>query len=163
MNSNVPKLLLMPLSILVCAIPERYRLWWPIRNRSDLHVPAIASGAIEFLASAPGTIFYVAGALNAAKDGLGIAGLILNPSWIFAFLFIEGALRLLAAVSAEQVLPTLPLQIIAWVHDLIDARAAADELGPLLPDRIQRLECDDLRISSCRAKAHWNSYMTIRF
>src|SRR5215468_9950030 len=98
MNSRVPQLLLMPLSILVCAIPARYREWWPIRNPSDFHVPAIASGAIEFLAAAPGVVLYVAGAVNVAKGGFGVAGLILNPYAIFVVMFIEGAVRFLAAV-----------------------------------------------------------------
>jgi len=43
--------LLKTASVFVCAIPARYRQRWPLRTDADLHGPAIASGALEFLMS----------------------------------------------------------------------------------------------------------------
>jgi hypothetical protein len=110
-------------------------------------------------------LLYVATAMSVAKAGLGIAGLILNPFLPLLFMFVEGMVRGLAALAGEQVLPTLPLQIIAWMHDSLDRKTAERELGAAVVDKVERGDGKvfDLRIWSCRAKPHWNSYMTIRF
>jgi hypothetical protein len=124
------------------------------------------SGMIEFLLGAPGTMLYFGAAVGGARAGFGIVvGLILNPFLPFVFLFAEGAVRFLAAVSTAQILPMLPLQIISWLHDRKEGVKADRLLGPLIPDRVERGDGEswDLRILSCRPKAHWNPYMTIRF
>jgi hypothetical protein len=142
-------------SVFVCAIPARYRRRWPLQDE-DLRGATIASGTIEFLLGAPGTMLYV---------GLAVAGVILNPFLLSVFLLVEGAARLLAALSSGQILPTLPLQIVAWLHDRKEGKQADLLMGPLVADTIERGEGKpwDLRVSSCRAKPHWNPYMTIRF
>jgi hypothetical protein len=152
-------------SVFVCAIPARYRQRWPLRNDADLRGPAIVSGGLEFLIAAPGTLLYCATAMNVAKSGFGIDGLILNPFLPFPFLFAEGGVRLLAALGAGQVLPVLPLQIVAWVEDAMEGRSAREKLGPLSVDSIETGTGNpwDLRILSCRPKPHWNPYMTIRY
>lgn len=152
-------------SVFVCLVPRRYRRSWPIRADADLRVPAIASGVLEILIGAPGTALYVAVGLNAAKSGLGLAGLVLNPMLLFPFMLVEGIVRMLAAVGSAEILPTLPLQIVAWIHAARDGRAEDRERGELVVDVVEREDgvAYNLCIRSCRAKPHWNNYMTIRF
>jgi hypothetical protein len=152
-------------SVFVCVIPDRYRHWWPIRNEAELRGPAIASGLLETLIGAPGPALYFSVALNAARSGLGISGLILNPYLFLVFVFFEGLFRLLAALASAQILPTLPLQIVAWIHGARDNKAAESELGTLIADRVEKAEGKsyDLRVLSCRPKGHWNTFMTIHF
>jgi hypothetical protein len=152
-------------SVIVCAVPARYRRTWPLQNDDDLRGPAIVSGLLEFFLGAPGTMLYVGTAIAVAKGGFGVAGLVLNPFFPFVWLFAEGAVRFLAAFASGQILPTLPLAIIARIHGSKDEKEAALHLGALIPDKVERGEGKpwDLRVLSCRAKAHWNPYMTIRF
>jgi hypothetical protein len=138
-------------SIAVCAIPSRYRQWWPIRRNEELRVAAVVSGALEFLMGVPFGLVFV----NSAS--------VLDiPS---NFLMVEGAVRFLAALWSEQVLPTLPLQIVVWIQNAKESKQVDLQLGPLVADEIERGEGTpwDLRVLSCRAKPHWNPYMTIRF
>jgi hypothetical protein len=152
-------------SVFICVIPERYRRWWPIRIEAELRGPAIVSGVLETLIGVPGPALYFSVALNAAKSGLGVSGLILNPYFFLVFVFFEGLFRLLAALASAQILPTLPLQIIAWIHNARDGKAAESDLGILIADRVEKTEGKpyDLRVLSCRPKTHWNPFMTIHF
>lgn len=152
-------------SIFVCAIPKRYRRLWPLKHDEDLRAPAILSGTLEGMIGVPGSVAYVAVAMDTARDGLGIAGLILNPFLPFVFLMFEGIVRMLGAVGPRQILPTLPLQIVAWIHDAMDGKAREIEMGPVLIDVVERGDgkAFDLCVLSCRAKEHWNPYMTIRY
>lgn len=147
-------------SVFICAIPERYRRWWPVRNEADLRAPAIASGILEALIGAPGATLYFAVAVNR----FGIAGLVLNPFLPFLFMFFEGIIRLLAATGPGQVLPSLPFQIVAWIHDRADRKARDLELS-LIIDEVERGDGKtfDLCVYSCRPKQHWNPYMTVRY
>ena len=152
-------------TVIVCAVPERYRRSWPVKNPSDLRVPALASGLIEFLLGTPGTLFYVAVAMGGARAGYGTAGFVLNPFLPFPFMMAEGGVRFLAALTSEQALPTFPLAIIAWIHDAVEGRATKIRIGAPVMDRLERGSGSpyDLRVSSCRPKHHWNPYMTVRF
>jgi hypothetical protein len=152
-------------SVIVCAVPRRYRQTWPLREDGDLRAPAIASGALETLIGAPGAALYVAVGLKTASAGLGVAGLILNPYLPLLFMFLEGLVRTLAAVGSHQILPTLPLQIVAWIHDAVERKAGDRELGPVVMDAVEQGDgrAFDLMVLSCRAKEHWNPYMTIRY
>ena len=152
-------------SVVVCAVPARYRRPWPFQNDEDLRGPAIVSGLLEFLICAPGTAFYFATALSTARAGLGVAGLVLNPFLPFPFFFADGAVRFLGALVAEQILPTFPLAIIARIHDARDGKEAVRHLGPVVADKVESVEGEswDMRVLSCRAKHHWNPYMTIRY
>jgi hypothetical protein len=152
-------------SVVVTAVPARYRRTWPLHDDEDLRGPAIVSGLLEFLLSAPGTMFYFATVMSTARAGLGVAGFVLNPFWPFPFLLADGAVRFLAAFVSGQILPTFPLAIIARIHDRKDGKVAVAHLGPVVADKVERGERQpwDLRILSCRAKPHWNPYMTIRY
>jgi len=138
--SVILKVLLKAGSVFVCAIPLRYRRWWPLQKDEDLRGPAMISGLIEFLLGA-------------------------NPLAPSYFLLAEGAVRFLAAVSSRQVLPTLILQVFAWIGEAREKKQMAAQLGPLVPDRIERGQGKlwDLRVLSCREKPHWSPFMTIRF
>lgn len=157
--------LLLVASIFVCLVPERYRKSWPVRHAADLRGPAMLSGMLEFLIGAPGSLLYVVGAFDVAKQGGGLSGLVLNPFLPFVFIFAEGGVRFLAALSSGQILPTLPLFLIAAIHNRMDAKTAEHSLGSRVIDRMERVTGKpyDLRVLSCRLKPHWNSYMTIRF
>jgi hypothetical protein len=152
-------------SVFICAIPERYRRWWPIRNDAEFRGPAIASGILETVIGTPGPALYFAVARNAARSGLGVSGLILNPYLFLVLVFFEGLFRLLAALASAQILPILPLQIIAWIHSARDNKAEESELGILVSDRVERADGKPwgLRVLSCRPKGHWNPFMTIHF
>jgi hypothetical protein len=152
-------------SVFVCVVPERYRRWWPIRNEAELRGPAIASGILETLIGAPGPALYFASGLSAARSGLGVSGLILNPYLLLCFVFFEGLFRMLAALGSAQIMPVLPLQIVAWIHHMRDSKAAENKLGVLVSDQVEIAEGKphDLRVLSCRPKTHWNPFMTIHF
>ena len=152
-------------SVFVCAVPARYRRNWPLQSDDDLRGPAIVSGGLEFILGAPGALLYVSNAMGSAMGGMGLASLIFNPFLLFLGIFVEGGIRALAALGSAQILPTLPLQIIAWIHDRHDGKIAVETLGLLVVDKIERGDGNpwDLRVLSCRPKPHWNPYMTIRF
>lgn len=118
------------------------------------------SGVLEVLIGAPGTALYIAVGVN-----MGVAGLILNPFLPFVFMFLEGIVRFLAAAGPGQVLPSLPFQTVAWIHNFAERKAAEEELSPLVADELQRGDGKvfDLFVMSCRPKEHWNPYMTVRF
>src|SRR5690349_14542289 len=92
-------------SVVVCVIPARYRTNWPLQCDDDLRGPAIASGLLEFLLGAPGAMMYFATALSFARAGLGVAGFVLNPFLPAVFMFAEGGIRFLAALTSGQILP----------------------------------------------------------
>jgi len=152
-------------SMFIVMIPSRYRQWWPIRNDEELRAPAIASGLIEVFVGVPGTTAFVAFSIGAARAGLGVTSLIFNPFVIFPLILAEGLVRTLAAISSAQILPTLPLRLLAWIDSERGRRSADRELGPLVPDVVTCGDgvTSDLCIFSCRAKLHWNPYITIRF
>lgn len=157
--------ILLVASVFVSLVPERYRKSWPIRDAADMRGPAMVSGMLEFLIGAPGSLLYVGEAFDVAKQGGGFSGLILNPFLPFVFIFAEGGVRFLAALSSGEILPTLPLFLIAAIHNRTDAKAAEHSLGSRVIDQVERSTGKryDLRVFSCRPKPHWNSYMTIRF
>ena len=77
-------------SVFISAILERYRRWGPIRNEAELRRPGIASAILEALIGAPGPALYFAFALNAARSGFGVSGLILNPYFLLVLVFFDG-------------------------------------------------------------------------
>ena len=137
------------------ADPKRCRTSWS-RDRF---------GILETLIGAPGPALYFEVALNAARSDLGVSGMILNPYLFLVFVFFEGLFRLLAALASAQILPILPLQIIAWIHSARENKAAEREPGVLVVDRVEKSPGTsyDLCIQSCRPKRHWNPFMTIHF
>jgi hypothetical protein len=152
-------------SIFVCALPPRYRERWPLRSDEDLRGPAIVSGLLEFVISAPGTMFFIASGLATARGGFGIAGIFLNPFAIFPLFFVDGAVRFLAALASHQIVPTWPLGLIAWLARSKEDKLHQLSLGTLVPDKVERGDGKPwhLRVLSCRAKPHWNTYNSVHF
>jgi hypothetical protein len=84
-------------------------------------------------------------------------------TWLLAYFALEGLLRALAAAITGEVVPTLPLALVAWVHTRMDARRAERALGPRVLDEVEprtAYSAWDLRIRSCRPKP-WTALTTI--
>lgn len=81
--------------------------------------------------------------------------------WYFAF---EGAIRLYAAVVGREILPTLPLQAIAWLHGYGQKKKHDAWLGPLIIDEVKSGDGKqfDLEIRSCRPR-EWTALHTISY
>jgi hypothetical protein len=81
--------------------------------------------------------------------------------WYFAF---EGAIRLYAAVVSREILPTLPLQAIAWIHGYGEKKKHDAWLGPLIIDEVRPGDgkAFDLEIRSCRPR-EWSALHTISY
>ena len=75
---------------------------------------------------------------------------------------VEGGVRIFASVANSEVLPTLPLQLVAWAHDYGSYRYQERAMGPRVTDVVLPGVPGqyDLRIESCRPK-QWNSLTTI--
>ncbi|MFQ5925903.1 MAG: hypothetical protein ACE5MH_00520 [Terriglobia bacterium] len=82
---------------------------------------------------------------------------------LLIYLFVEGAVRLLAAVSSEQAIGSLPFYLL----EVGRARGAEIRreraLGPLIPDEVTRLGAHELRIASCRPRDTWDHLLTIEY
>jgi hypothetical protein len=84
-------------------------------------------------------------------------------SLLLIYFTVEGAVRMLAGLVTGEVVGTLPLQAVAWLHGKAEARWAERKLGPRVADLVQKgdgTSCD-LRILSCRPKKTWDRMMTI--
>ncbi len=179
------------LSIFVSLLPQRYRGHYLADANIDVKRGAILSGAVQFVAC--GALIWALypafsrqhiAELSASITASGHAGdkvvegmsmFAYGPIMVVAYLvrpltlvllyfMLEGVVRLTAAVAADQVIPTLSLQLVAWAHDLGKARYHEFELGPRIADLIEPGVAGkyDLKVLSCRPK-DWNPLVTIRF
>jgi hypothetical protein len=80
-----------------------------------------------------------------------------------AYFAVEGVVRGLAAFISGEVLPTLPLALVAAVHQKLSEQRAERSLGRRVPDEIEVVNSPDikLRIRSCRPKSSWDERITI--
>ena len=178
------------LSVVLTALPERYRRRWVYHGDVNVQRGALLSGFSEvvvallfflaryiwFIQYRPGTY---AGALikhdavEAMADtrlqfSVGILSLMeymIQPLTIFlVFLMIEGLLRGIAAVTTREVVPSLPLLAIAWIHGWFDHKSKENWLGPLVADVVRPgNQTDyDLKIESCRPR-EWTNLTTISY
>ncbi len=173
------------ISIFVALLPERYRRRYAWRFVSS--GGAIASGAVELTVALIIVLYrYVLFANNrvfggkpdvliaaaekggdAAIMGSGLfilAEYMLQPlTVLLAYFVIEGLARLSAGIASGEVVPTLPLQLIAWGHDTMQAKQQVRELGPPVEDLVQPGHGDfALVIASCRPKT-WTALTTISY
>jgi hypothetical protein len=100
--------------------------------------------------------------------GLGFSSTIeyvFHPMTVSFFYFaIEGVIRAVAAAATGEVVPTLPLGLVAIVHTQLQTRFAANAFGRRLPDTVEVSACGErLTVRSCRPKRHWNGYISIRY
>ncbi|MGH9651309.1 MAG: hypothetical protein ACRD3I_12670, partial [Terriglobales bacterium] len=61
--------------------------------------------------------------------------------------------------------PSLAARITAWFGSRRAQRRAQQEMAPLVPDLVERIQGEDyeLRIASCRPKAGWDNLMTVKY
>ena len=163
------------IELFVAMLPNRYRQWWP--QSEDGMVPAaLASGLILMataflLFCARYLIFFQRRVvelgmqiLNSPESNVPVYGVGIVASgeymtqpttWLLIFATIDSAFRFLAALSVGEVVPTLPLYPVVWIHGRLDAWAAEKKLGPIVPDRVQAVErkAYDVLVGASRKKA----------
>lgn len=172
-------------SMFVSLLPERYRrkCTWSYASSAS----AVTSGAVELVVSLI-TVLYryylfannrVFGGnpdvmLKAAEQGgdtaIMASGLfvlmeyLIQPvSVLLVYFVIEGLARLSAAVVSGEVVPSLPLQLIAWAHGGLENKKRQRDLGPPVEDLVQPGHGDfALVVASCRPKP-WTRMTTISY
>ncbi len=100
-----------------------------------------------------------------SSGGLALFEYIIQPvSLLLLYFVLEGLGRVTAAVVTGEVLPTLPLQLLAWGHRLAEGWKQERDLGPRVVDTVAPSESvgHDLRIESSRPKG-WNQLTTISY
>jgi hypothetical protein len=99
-------------------------------------------------------------------QGAALILFVLHPvTWALCYFTFEGALRLLAALVAEESPGSLPLVL---VDRLLTRGQRKKELGkiPLVRDEVSRGEGQqewDLKVASCRAKPFWKFPLAVRY
>jgi hypothetical protein len=175
--------------ILLALLPRRYRRWIEERGGGHLTAAAVASGLLQFLGCLVAFIlrFFLfrqqrmeqwmtetlgKGGLDLAASTAGQYAMgftttfeyLLQPLTVVLIYFtLEGVVRMLAGMITGEVVGTLPLQAVAWLHGQAEARWAEWKLGPRIVDLVQTGDGSryHLRILSCRPKQTWDRMMTI--
>jgi hypothetical protein len=173
------------LGIFATLLPARYRGHWLSDGNFDLRHGAILSACLQFVIC--GAVLWIRYpaflaarvAEMAARAGVSdktasvfieyAAGVfsvfqyMVNPiSLVLVYFMLEGGVRIFASVANDEVLPTLPLQFVAWAHDYASFRYEEKSMGARIADVVQPGEPGkyDLKIASCRPK-QWNHLTTI--
>jgi hypothetical protein len=97
---------------------------------------------------------------------LGLTNFLLHPiPMLLTYLAIEGAVRAFMAVALGQILPTLPLGLVAAVHNLFGVRKRKAETAILNSDVIEpaRDNTYDWLVLAARQKPQWSAYIGIEF
>ncbi len=138
----------------LAAYNTRYLLFFD-RRIGEMTVQAMGKGAEEALEST-----YV-------QFGMGFTTTleyVIGPvSVLLMYFCIEGMVRFAAALISDEVVPTLPLQLLAYAQQRVSKAAAERALGPRVVDEVQPGDGNTLRILSCRPKEGWNHLMTISY
>ncbi len=177
------------LSVVFSVVPARYRRRFLVDPDLNVQRGALVSGVVETvgcalalwlryppyvqgrMAEAGAAVAKAGGSDNISQGvaaystaGLSLFEYIVQPvSLMLVFFFLEGMARLTAAVVTGEVLPTLPLQLIAWAHRFGEDWKQERDLGPRIVDTVAPGAADyDLRIESCRPKP-WNPLTTISY
>lgn len=177
------------LGIIATLVPQRYRPRVLGDAQVQIKRAAILSGAGQFVLCAAALWFrypaFYARRVQEAADAVARIGgdktaiatahfsggvlalfeyLIQPLTVVLVYFLLEGIARLAAAVTTNEVLPTLPLQVIAWIHAGVSAQRKERALGPKVADLVQAGTGKDfeLRIESCRPK-QWTALSTIRY
>jgi len=85
-------------------------------------------------------------------------------SMALVYFSIEGTVRFVAATIQGEVVPTMPLQLVAWAHQGVARRRYETWLGEKVPDEVLRGSGQDFeyRVASCRPKP-WTPSTTISY
>ena len=101
-----------------------------------------------------------------ANYGTGIFALsefMFHPLHAFLlYMVYEAVIRAGAAFISEQIIGTLPLYVVGWVHGLFDKGAHRRYLGGRILDEVLP-NGDGFIVRSSRPKLHWNPYMTVEY
>lgn len=123
----------------------------------DLATTLIKHGAEEAMSSE--AVQYGAGFLTLGEY------LIRPTTWLLAYFALEGLLRSVAAAITGEIVPSLPLALVGFVHGKVESRRAERVLGPRVVDEVEARTAYspwDLRIRSCRPKP-WTALTTIAY
>jgi hypothetical protein len=177
------------ISIVLALFPERYRYRLGYAIGVDAHRGALVGGIIE--CSACGLIYcfrYIyflnerVGRFAEQIIGQGSEGAMANPnvqfgagmvslaeyvihpvSLLLLYFTFEGLVRWVSALVHDEIVPTLPLQLIEWAHHGIATAKHERDLGPAIEDLVQPGSGDfALVIASCRPKP-WTKMTTISY
>ncbi len=168
------------LGIFVSLLPPRYRGSHKLAEFTGLKGPATASGLMQLLGFFVLHIYHLLyvyrssvqrvaeQVFESGKDidmslqhfsaGLGALGLLeymINPvSMLLTYFLFEGMIRFIAALSAGQIVATLPLALIAGVHNWLDKAGEDKALGIRMVDMVKKGDGNefDLCIFSSRPK-----------
>ncbi len=151
-------------ALLLSFVPPFYRRTFVHKARTHLITASIASGFAEIVLVA---ILYARGFIEyIPKASIGpAASLEFLFSWqglLLAFFFVDGAVRLLAALAGQS-LGTIPLYVVAWIDEWRLRRGKKKAELPLVTDLVEPSAGDGLRISSCRIRKNWDKWMTVIF
>lgn len=182
-------MILLIISIVLALFPERYRNRMGYAIGVDPRRGALVGGYLEF--GVCGTAFCLRylvflnervgriaeqmigqnaehGMANPmVQFGAGATSLfeyLVHPvSLLLAYFTLEGLVRWVSALITDEVVPTLPLQLIAWAHYGVATAKHERELGPPVEDLVQPGSGDfALCIASCRPKP-WTQLTTISY
>ena len=177
--------------IVLSLLPERYRRWWEPASTLHFQRAAFVSGVVQLLVcfvlfivryldffvrrvqELGGAVIEAGHETALASDtlqfGMGTTAtleyLIQPLTLLLIYWMVEGLVRLGAAALTDEILPLLPLYLVAWAQERAEKRRAEKALGPRVADTVERGEGKDyeLRISSCRRKPSWDRLMTVGF
>lgn len=177
------KVLLFILGNFALLLPERYRSRLEVSASS-----ALVSGATQFVFClgifiyryahfAQNTLFGNTTVLLKAAEtggdtaimGSGIFVLLeymIQPLTLALVYFtFEGLVRGSAALVTGEIVPTLPLATIGWIHRKMEAVHAEMALGKRVSDQVESVDSPDikLRIQSCRPKVSWDHRITVSY
>ncbi|MGH9788978.1 MAG: hypothetical protein ACRD4U_09785, partial [Candidatus Acidiferrales bacterium] len=136
--------------IFLALLPQRYRRWVESRGGSHFTAAAVASGLLQFLgclgafigryflfrqqrmdqwaadvmAKGGEDLFAASGVQHTMGLATTMEYLIQPLTLVLLYFTFEGAVRLLAALVTGEVVGTLPLQGVAWLHGHAEARWA---------------------------------------
>jgi hypothetical protein len=105
-------------------------------------------------------------AVRFTTGAMGLTNFLLRPvPMSLAYMAIEGAGRAFMAVAFGQILPTLPLGMLAAVHSLFGIRKRKAEAAILNSDVIEpaRDNTYDWLVLAARQKPEWSPYIGIEF
>lgn len=145
------------LQAVACAMIWVFRLLWFIQYRTGtLAQGLIEKGRPEAMGSEH--VAFGAGLITWMEY-------VLQPvSLLLLYFVIEGVVRYVAVTLHDEVVPSLPLQLIAWAGQWRERRRQEQWLGEKVPDEVLRGSGQDFeyRIASCRPKP-WSASTTISY
>ena len=177
------------LGMLLSLLPKRYRDRLPASAQGDLRLGALVSGfatsaacLVAFIVRYLSFFQYRIGDIGQRAIDKGNEGILAYPyaqygmgaattveylfkplSIALIYFGIEGAVRLLAAITTQEITGSLPLYALAWLEDSLGKARAERAMGPRVPDVFEEVYSNefDARIFTCRRRRNWHRMMTL--